>query len=102
MIFLFPKGEKSGAFGKSIFSHAADCKKSPEILNNLWNPSPKRNPTPKRNPSPKRTLSEIRNCHLNKAPQKLQPVKYDYDAAYDVDYTESLVGNLSTEQRNDR
>ena len=48
------------------------------------------------------SLSEIRNHHLNKAPQQLQSVKYDYYTAYDVDDAESLVGDFGTEQRNDR
>lgn len=31
MLFLFQKGEKSGAFGKFIFSHAAGCNNHPKF-----------------------------------------------------------------------
>ena len=44
------------------------------------------------------TLSEIWNHHLNKAPQKLQSVEYDYYTTDDVDYAESLVSDFCAEQ----
>ena len=49
-----------------------------------------------------KNLSEIRNHHLDKAPEQLQAVEDDYYTAYNVDYTESLVGDFGTEQRNYR
>ena len=43
-------------------------------------------------------LSKIRDHHLDKAPQKFKSVEYNYYTAYDVDDTESFVGDFCAEQ----
>ena len=42
-------------------------------------------------------LSEIRQNHLNEAPQEFETVKDDYNAAHDVDNTECFVIEFGTE-----